>query len=206
MAVHSKSFYKYLHINVSDVARPAQPECPGLGSAWAGSGFKFSRPEPEPWVPNVPATKLGGFSAIPNTEHRCNSSGDDQPNESERQVCAIKFGEASQAEILFYVLPCSSAANGFLIPIKHRECVPYEHSLPFKSGAQAPTTPKHFGPSLQDKASASLRQANLQRVYTQMKRNEWGPGFRRAEGNVPNARHLLEERLIMSSAGRDLLY
>ncbi|KAJ7698155.1 hypothetical protein B0H16DRAFT_1484562 [Mycena metata] len=35
---------------LSDFAGPARPECPGLGSAWAGSGFKFSRPEPEPWV------------------------------------------------------------------------------------------------------------------------------------------------------------
>jgi hypothetical protein len=36
--------------NISDVQGPARPESPGSGSAWAGSGFRFSRPEPEPWV------------------------------------------------------------------------------------------------------------------------------------------------------------
>ncbi|KAJ6547929.1 hypothetical protein DFH09DRAFT_1087398 [Mycena vulgaris] len=34
--------------STSDVAGPARPECPGSGSAWGGSGFKFFRPEPEP--------------------------------------------------------------------------------------------------------------------------------------------------------------
>ncbi|KAJ7762668.1 hypothetical protein B0H16DRAFT_1455694 [Mycena metata] len=39
-----------LYGKTSDVAGPARPGCPGSGSAWAGSGFKFSRPKPEPWM------------------------------------------------------------------------------------------------------------------------------------------------------------
>ncbi|KAJ7480406.1 hypothetical protein B0H11DRAFT_1915820 [Mycena galericulata] len=37
-----------VNLTRSDVEGPARPGYPGSGSAWAGSGFRFFRPEPEP--------------------------------------------------------------------------------------------------------------------------------------------------------------
>ncbi|KAJ6505266.1 hypothetical protein C8R45DRAFT_923558 [Mycena sanguinolenta] len=39
-----------LDVDISDVQGPAWPESPGLGLAWAGSGFEFLMPKPKPSV------------------------------------------------------------------------------------------------------------------------------------------------------------